>query len=347
MIEKQEPFNSTEIYGNETLNLDSGQTSQDNKTNISLEFNIPPILKESSFPNTHYLCPKCHFFPKIQFVKDEPKVILYTCLDRKNGEKVLIKDLFDPQKEYLTFIDNNNGNNNNINENDFKCNLHENFNKLHKYKYYCKNCQTNLCKLCCQKHVKNNHDLINFDFLNAETSEEANKIIEYLNKKKNKDINENESYKIEVNNSYANIIEQDKYNIDELIILIINDYLKYPHYSHFSNIENICYFLKIKDIKEEQKDYINKKGFQDHHEMQIIITNEREYQTRKEIKNLDNLEFVNKKELLKHEESLERIKNEFHENKMLEQQRERNKNNFEKAQNELSNKLKRIQMKKT
>ena len=56
------------------------------------------ILKPEDFD--HYLCPNCHIFPFIEFTKSK-NFINFTCLCYNNKE-ILIKDLFDKNKNYIT-----------------------------------------------------------------------------------------------------------------------------------------------------------------------------------------------------------------------------------------------------
>ena len=101
--------------------------------------NIDPILKEEEY---HYLCPKCNKFPFIEFSKSKKYVKLTcSCYNKKN---ILIKDLFDKSKNYMT-----------IKEFSFLKNLYSNNNgeglecKTHlkpdgKFKYFCKTCLINI-----------------------------------------------------------------------------------------------------------------------------------------------------------------------------------------------------------
>ena len=69
--------------------------STDKVNQVSFE-NIEPMLKSEE--GYHYLCPKCHIFPFIEFTKSK-KYIKFTCLCYTD-EKIGIKDLFD--KNYIT-----------------------------------------------------------------------------------------------------------------------------------------------------------------------------------------------------------------------------------------------------
>ena len=63
--------------------------------NESLNISIPPIPQLDN-PDIHYLCPKCHNFPLIEFKTDE-EYIKYTCNCYK-GELIKLDDIFNNEK---------------------------------------------------------------------------------------------------------------------------------------------------------------------------------------------------------------------------------------------------------
>jgi hypothetical protein len=88
--------NLTSTNYNESINLaNSSNTIKAPPFNSDIE----AIPKESS----HYLCPKCHIFPFIEFCKDK-RHIKFTCRCM-NNKKILIKDLLDKKKEYIIIED--------------------------------------------------------------------------------------------------------------------------------------------------------------------------------------------------------------------------------------------------
>ena len=85
---------------------DSNPINQKNISTTQRFQNIEPILKPEE--GYHYLCPKCHIFPFIEFTKSK-KYIKFTCLCYDNKE-ILIKDLFDKSNNYITINDLSNTN---------------------------------------------------------------------------------------------------------------------------------------------------------------------------------------------------------------------------------------------
>ena len=141
------------------------------------------MLKEN-FIDYHYLCPKCHFFPYIQIVNQNE--IYYTCGCTKGEKKLIaIKEFINNKNGYITQTDNivqkglpkNKG---------LRCNEHN-----HKFSYYCKKCHINICKDCCEFHLNEKHDLhdlINYDFNIPDILRKSNKLIQFFNNKKMKNL---------------------------------------------------------------------------------------------------------------------------------------------------------------
>ena len=180
MIEKDDICCSKNFYGSLDSNYDFFLYSSSVSNKNTVDFDIPPIL-ETKYIKSHYLCPKCYFFPFITFQNQYE--ICYTCKCRKE-EVVTLEKLFEPKNEYIILI------NNDDNIHGLRC-IHKEIS--HKFKYYCTNCHVNLCKKCCESHSNKNHILIIFDFNNKNTYAKINKIIEFLNNKKNNTFN-NDSY---------------------------------------------------------------------------------------------------------------------------------------------------------
>ena len=258
-----------------------------NEPNMSIDELPIPKLDD---PNIHYRCPRCFNFPLIDFIDKNEEIIIYSCACFKE-RRVKIKDLFNKEKNYLSF--------HNVNSNSkiediigYKCTKHKSYNSIsseyNKFEYYClsHSCYKNLCKKCIEEHLKDSHDLFNFDYQNFETIKKMNDIIKFENDKKNeieiefesgnninlsgldkliedeegseKYINEIKEFKLVPfsKNKVKRLLKKDLENIHnnfiKLINIIMNDYSLYPNYIHFSNIQNI-YRVLIKDNKPKEK----------------------------------------------------------------------------------------------
>ena len=254
---------------------DEGEDSQVNDEN-PFNLNIPPILKDNNNNIYHYRCPKCLFFPFIEIMNQNE--IKYNCKCTKGEGKIIkIKDLINS----ITIFDKEK--NKTINENkELKCSKHN-----QKFRYYCTDCHTNICKYCCEFHLNKRHDLIIFDFNNYDILKKASKISEYFNSKKhynnqikkNQNNNENISELLENSSIFqeelnseqlknnktiqeikfddnSNIIIEEKkpYYFYVLFNIIYNDYINYPNYSHFFNIENIFRFMEKEIINKNNNE---------------------------------------------------------------------------------------------
>ena len=259
---------------------------------ISLNYNIPPIPK-LDYPNIHYRCPKCYNFPLIEFINENEKIIRYSCACYKN-KVIKIEELFQKEKNYMSFIDTislNDTNDANDSKKEeiigFRCTEHKLMGN-NKFKYYCVNHCQNLCKNCIKKHLDDGCNLIVFDYENFEAYKKINEILKFGNEREEEKKNEIENFsgsdnenenKINLNISEIsgeeeakdkkindnNIIIMEKNNcksmpkkdyeimkknFNNLINIIINDYLNYPNYFHFVNIDNI-YRILIKENKNK------------------------------------------------------------------------------------------------
>ena len=227
-------------------------TSQ--RENKSQLFNIDtePIYDESN----HYFCTKCLKFPFIKFCKDRRNIRL-TC-SCFNNKKILIEDLFSSENKYNLLIKNNNNifttinsneGNNKFSENNFICIEHK-----EKFEGFSINYMNNYCPSCFK--VKNNSSNI-IDFKDIKIKK--GKILQLFEK-----INEHNDYNIKrINNIkiikitdsyYGKLSEIEEKRFKQLIIIIINDYKKYPNFSHFLNIQNLLYFFKIENNPEIEKE---------------------------------------------------------------------------------------------
>ena len=271
MIESDESIKQDTNYGE--INYSEDFLSLSNSIN-SIEMKESILLSSSSFiilkkllsnivdPHIHYLCPKCKNFPFI-FIINENR-INYNCeCEERNNINLNIRTLFEKTEKYLIYDESNEIEGktfgaNSKNEDIFKCHMHKS-EKIHKYKYYCKNCKINLCKDCFQIHLQKRHKLIIFDFNHLKTVQKISEIKTIINTKYNnidkieeKFENNNyiESYKL-IEKTKEKMIKKQIINIDyflKLIYIIFYDFYKFPNFSHFININFIYNFL-IEQIK--------------------------------------------------------------------------------------------------
>ena len=245
----------------------------------SLDISIYNILNENEYPYMHYMCPKCHNFPLIQYINE--REIYYTCGCIKK-KQMKIKELFDNENKYFLIEKSSSKSStrassfssgealvtenskeykskNNKNSIGFYCSKHNS----KKFRYFCTTCKVNLCKECIEFHLGKEHNRIVFDFVtHKDTKPKIIKINEIINshlkKKENfesiekgfdlDDCNDkinNETIKLEVIDEST--IEKVPINYMEyfikLIYIILSDYNKYPNNSHLLNIRNIYFIL--------------------------------------------------------------------------------------------------------
>ena len=110
----------------------------------------------------HYLCSKCHFFPKL--ILKENTNIQYKCQCKDLKNNISLKEYPENKITEENII------------NYTKCDCKSN--KLNIS--FCKSCQKNLCEKCYKDHKINNHDIIMFDQLNNKIKDIEYSIIELL-----------------------------------------------------------------------------------------------------------------------------------------------------------------------
>ena len=243
-------FCSTQLFKDLELNTQNSSTNNENK---SLFSNIEPILKKEE--DYHYLCRKCHIFPFIEFTKSK-KNIKFTCLCYNNKE-ILIQDLFDKSKNYITI--------NSLSDTSFLSSInvgcYDNCKGLKciehysNFKYYCKTCLLNICQSCKKSHEFYPHEIFDLESIIID-NKKLDEIITNINPNDNiKYVNINENIEnIKLNpikdNLFEKITEEEENKFNKLIRIIINDYKNYPNYSHIFNVKNIFYhFLDLNDNK--------------------------------------------------------------------------------------------------
>ena len=243
-------------------------TSKENQVSFG---KIEPILKSEE--GYHYLCPKCHIFPFIEFTKSK-KYIKFTCLCYTD-EKISIKDLFD--KNYITISglsDSNILSSTTINMHDaddcegLKCKGHN-----RKFKYFCKTCLLNICEKCKNNyHDFKPHEPIEIKSMKID-NEKLNEIKNEINANNNmiySDLNRTEIIKINFIDEETNekVTEEEESKFNKLIRIIIHDYKNYPNFSHIFNIKNILHLFNLNkcegkndnNIKEFDNKYLQSKG---------------------------------------------------------------------------------------
>ena len=249
-------------------NLENSTLKKLSYSNISLGLSFSYIANLKC-PYIHYRCPKCYNFPLIRFLDREKIAYKCACIDRKS---LKIKDLFNKENKYMTFLKDSKANKKeideieNINENiGLKCISHKNKNK---FRYYCINCNENLCKECIQNHIFKQkehyflHDIIILDFQNIEILQKLKGIendLELEKRNKIKKIDQEISKTINDKNISSILDELDK---DENSKQKIEKYKLINQDSHFDvkpidiNIEEIDdYFVELINIIIN--DYLN------------------------------------------------------------------------------------------
>ena len=280
-----------EFYRSKINILNNNST---NNMSIGSISNINPIIKEED--GYHYLCPKCHKFPFIEFTESIKEIKFSCSCNNKKLKQISIKDLFDKEKQYITINRLSNSYLLSLTikvENNYeglKCIKH---NKT--FLYCCIRCNVNMCPDCKIKEHENNeeHLLIKLESIKLD-NEKLNRIITIINSNNinNLDINENKQniklFKID-DNTFEKITEEEENNFKKFIRIIINDYKNYPNMSHFCNIQNIFYFF---DLHYNKGNIGNLSSNENIESKEIII----EYINNDSILNLFNEKFVKSNE---------------------------------------------------
>ena len=170
-----------------------------------------------SFLNAHFICQKCNKVPRIEFIELKKFNYICSCHEDKNLEIDKIKEKsiceFENDKDDIIKY--------------LKCQVHHK-----KFHYYCKYCNTNLCRECLSKKTDHRyHALYLFDLHTFETNEIIYNIYKILN---------DDSKKLNMENIEYSIIE----TILFLFSVIVKDFIYYPNYSHFKIFQNALTFFK-------------------------------------------------------------------------------------------------------
>ena len=246
------------IYGTKINNLNNNSTNI-KEINLQSFADFTSIIQEEE--EYHYLCPKCHKFPLIEFFKTR-KSIQFTC-SCYNNKKISIKDLFDKNNNN-NYITKNSLPNSCLlstiiksNNNGFYVDEYSTLKFNDNFKYFCKTCLINISNK--DEHNVAPHELIDLKSIKID-KEELNRIIPLINSNNDDNINENEE------NISINII--DEIHIEKLtdevlklfkrfIRIIINDFFHYPNLSHYYNIKNIIYFQDSNDYSKNNTNINN------------------------------------------------------------------------------------------
>ena len=193
------------------------------------------IIPEN-YSNIHFFCKKCSSIPTIEF--KNVLNIIYTCgCDYKNCQANIIK-FFD---DTLLTIDEKNEEENNLLLDVFYCRRH----KRQKFFYYCKKCQTSVCRKCLRK--EKDHKDHHFDIFD-QLKNDANKKIQFI--KKNFCLSS-----LPFDNESSGFLDDNLYKVKEyyikIINVLINDYNNYACHSHFKIISNLFQILDSSSKKKE------------------------------------------------------------------------------------------------
>ena len=146
-------------------------TSQlENSLSLGKTIKSEICIRPENYSNIHFFCKNCHSIPTIEIIDILNNI--YTCGCYKNSQVNIIK-FFDDT--LLSILDKKEEKNNIILD-VFYFKKH----KRQKYFYYCKKCDTSICRKCLRKEKEHkDHYFLIFDQL----KNDANKKIEFIKKK--------------------------------------------------------------------------------------------------------------------------------------------------------------------
>ena len=257
-----------------TNSLNRPVSSITNKTNTAQENSLKnyEILKNKT---KSYHCKKCYGYQKLKMKLDKTEEdidikLKVKCIDEEDNNKSLKIFLKYRITEIRTEEE----------KKKLKCQKDGHDNK--KYKYFCHECNKNLCEDCYNECKKKHNDKVE-DFINLEKEiEEKKQYIDnffknefeykkqnYSNKKGYQtEIKKDEKIGLKVDNKgIIGIINKEenndylnyKQNLKELYDIIVDNKTKFPNFYHFENIKEIYsilldkleieYYLNNKEIK--------------------------------------------------------------------------------------------------
>ena len=305
-------LSKSELFYGSNLNIEnSNLTANSNKLAFS---NIEPVLKkEEEEEEFHYLCPKCHKFPFVEFTKSK-KTVNFTC-SCYTSQEISIKELFEQSKNYITKVNllsstiDAKGGGVNDNYEGLVCN--NNHKNSKKFKYYCKTCSIHFCEYSLNEHEGEPHKIFELVSLKID-NEKLNKIIAKVNQNyfdsniindMNMDLNQ-ELPKIKLNQindkEWEKYTEEDENTFNKFIRLIINDYKNYPNFSHFFNIQNIIHYY---DLNNNNKNHYNAYDNKNKEKIENIELNEKNEIIIEYINNNSNIKLFNEEFAKKNNEN--------------------------------------------
>lgn len=220
-----------------------------------------------------FICPKCHCFPKIKFLKNNLLKVVCNCTKIINMTPRKFISVYKKRKNY--------------NNNYFFCYNSNHEQEKFKIEFYCRDCRLNLCKKCAKNHHINH--IRKLTPLKSEFINNKIKIIQQLIEEVEPNLDKEDSE----NRQYINII-----------ITIINNYYDSLCYNQFYNVIKCEIYLrelknKIQEIKmvetikiSKYKDFDDFEIFNNSHLIASIKLNSQKYI---DLSKLKNFQFENLK----------------------------------------------------
>ena len=194
------------------------------------------ILAEEPFINlnwpkedSHFLCKKCLTTPNIEF-KNNIIFLRCPCQSNEDSKISITSKNLNTLENYILFgdvdyIDNN--------VEVLSCKTHS-----QKFKYFCENCNKNLCEKCNASHDISHRNKTNFDIDKHKIKENIKNLID----------------KFELNTEKTKEISDPKNILKRFIAILIYDYRDNPNFILYRNLKNININEININLNEENKD---------------------------------------------------------------------------------------------